>query len=73
MVKTNVTFEQCKTVWDKYTAYKEQAEQHEFLDLMVTEMRFAPLYADLAKNWDPEHGMIFLNAMQKVLDHFGIR
>ena len=72
MENNAVTFEQCKKAWDKFSAYKDRAEQHEFVDLLMIDLKFVPLYNDLVKNWDPDHGRIFLNGMDKVFAHFGI-
>ena len=73
MAAIDVTFEQCKELWDKYEAYKERAEQHEFFKLFLIDRRFIPLYKDLEQNWTPEHGLLFVSALQKVLlDLFGI-
>lgn len=72
METTTVTFEQCKVLWDKYNAGKDRVEQHDFLSLLLIDQRFTPLFADLEKNWDPEHGRVFVNALRQIMDHFGM-
>ena len=67
-----VTIEDCEKAWDKFSQYKETAEQHEFPMLFMLDMQLIPRYNDLHHNWDPAHGQIFMNAMNQVFDKLGI-
>ena len=60
-------------LWEKFNEYKETAEQHEFVRLIMLDMKLVPAYNDLKNNYDETHAKIFINVMKKVLDSFGIK
>ena len=60
-------------LWKKYNEYKETAEQHEFVRLLMFDMKLVPAYNDLHENYTKEHAEIFIKIMNKVLKSFGIK
>lgn len=69
-----MTIEYIDSLWNKFSEYKERAEQHEFVAIAMLDMKLVPLYNDLHNNWDEHHAEIFARYMkEKVFSHFGIK
>lgn len=64
--------EKVEALWNKFEQYKETAEQHEFLFLLMLDTRLALAYNDLKNNWNEEHADIFIRSMENVIKTFGI-
>lgn len=58
-----VTLEYCNQLMEKYEAYKETAEQHEFPKLLMIDRLVVPAHKDLNANWDKGHGEIFVRGI----------
>lgn len=64
---------QVEEVWKKYNDFKETAEQHDFVKLIMFDSKLIPAYNDLQKNWNEDHAQKFINGMKNVVfKHFGI-
>lgn len=62
-----------KQNWEKYTKYKDTAEQHMFPVLLCFDMKLEPLYADLQVNPSTHHAAVFNAYMRmKVFPVLGI-
>ena len=59
--------EKVEEVWKKYNDFKENAEQHMFVQLVMCDRMLIPAYNDLQKNWSDEHAEKFINGMTKVV------
>jgi hypothetical protein len=64
--------EKVEALWSKFEQYKETAEQHEFLFLLMLDKRLTLAYNDLKNNWNEEHADIFIRTMENVIKTFGI-
>ena len=65
--------EEVEALWKKYNDYKETAEQHMFVQLMMFDRVLVPAYNDLVKNWNDEHADIFIRGIKnKVFPALGI-
>ena len=71
MEQKEITWEVCEKAWQAFDKYKETAEQHEFVTIMLWDAKIVPLYEDLKKNWDSKHGQIFMKGMRLVGEQFG--
>lgn len=64
---------QVEEVWKKYNDFKETAEQHDFVKLIMFDSKLIPAYNDLQKNWNEGHAQKFINGMKNVVfKQFGI-
>lgn len=64
---------QVEEVWKKYNDFKETAEQHDFVKLVMFDSKLIPAYNDLQKNWNEDHAQKFINGMKNaVFKQFGI-
>ena len=54
-------------VWKKYNDFKENAEQHMFVQILMYDKMLIPAYNDLKKNWSDDHAEKFINGMTKVV------
>ena len=64
---------QVEEVWKKYNDFKETAEQHDFVKLVMFDSKLIPAYNDLQKNWNDDHAQKFINGMNNVVfKQFGI-
>lgn len=63
---------QIKQMWDRFSQYKETAEQHEFVQLAYFDLRLTPQYEDLQKNWTDEHAMLFIKNLTFAFKMLGI-
>lgn len=64
--------EKVEALWNKFEQYKETAEQHEFLFLLMLDKRLTLAYNDLKNNWNEDHADIFIRSMENVIKTFGI-
>ena len=64
--------EKVEYLMEKYNKYKENAEQHEFVNLFMLDMKIEPAYHDLKRNYTEEHAEIFIKVMTKVLEKLGV-
>lgn len=64
--------EKVEELWTKYNEYKETAEQHMFVQLLMFDRMLIPVYNDLQENWNDEHAKIFINGMGIVFKKLGI-
>lgn len=64
--------ERVEYLWGKYRAYSRQAEQHEFVHLLMLDLTLNPAYNDLHSNYDEEHAKIFIRGIEKVLTRLGV-
>lgn len=60
------------SLWDKYLNYKVTAEQHEFVQLFILDMKLVPMYNDLKAHYNEDHAKIFIKVMKQVLKSLGI-
>lgn len=58
--------------WNAYEAFKETAEQHDFVRLLMLDSQLIPAYNDLKAHYTEEHAAIFIRGMKKVLASLGI-
>lgn len=66
--------EQVNEIWEKYNSFKETAEQHDFVKLLMFDSKLIPAYNDLQNNWDDDHAKKFINGMKNVVfKQFGIK
>jgi hypothetical protein len=65
--------EEVNLYWQLYNAYKATAEQHEFMQLFMYDLKLIPAYQDLQKNYTEEHAEIFKRGMKIVFDKLGIK
>ena len=65
--------EEAKRLWDLLDKYKETAEQHEFVYLLMLDSQLVPAWNDLQKNPDEGHAEIFVRVMKRVLDSLGVK
>ena len=64
---------QVEEVCKKYNDFKETAEQHDFVKLIMFDSKLIPAYNDLQKNWNDDHAQKFINGMKNVVfKQFGI-
>lgn len=64
---------QVEEVWKKYNDFKETAEQHDFVKLVMFDSKLIPAYNDLQKNWNGDHAQKFINGMKNIVfKQFGI-
>ena len=64
---------QVEEVWKKYNDFKETAEQHDFVKLIMFDSKLIPAYNDLQKNWNEDNAQKFINGMKNVVfKQFGI-
>lgn len=61
------------SLWNKYINYKETAEQHEFFQLFILDMKLVPMYNDLKIHYNENHAKIFIKVMNRVLKSLGIK
>lgn len=66
-----ITIDIIEEVWRNFDEFKERAEQHNFPKLLQLDISLSWYYKDLHKNWDEEHGLIFMRAMQKIAKYYG--
>ena len=66
-----ITIEDVNKAWSNYEAYKETAEQHEFLLIFMTDLKLVPLYKDLKENWNDHNAEIFMKCLGEVGKQFG--
>lgn len=66
-----ITIDIVDKAWSNFEKYKETAEQHEFIKLIIADAKTKPLYDDLHANWNVHHAFVFLEWMQKLAVHFG--
>ena len=52
--------------WNAYEAYKETAEQHEFISLFTYDTILIPAYNDLKEHYTEEHAKMFIRGMKTV-------
>lgn len=71
MSVAKITIETVEEAWNKYSEYKDRAEQHEFPLLIMIDLELKPLYDHLKVEWNPRLGRSFLKAMAKVGEHYG--
>ena len=64
---TNNMKEKVEEVWKKYNDFKENAEQHMFVQLVMYDRMLIPAYNDLQNNWSDDHAEKFINGMTKVV------
>lgn len=64
--------EEVNKYWDAYNSFKETAEQHDFIRLLMLDSQLIPAYNDLKENYCEEHAEIFIRGMKKVLASLGI-
>lgn len=68
-----ITPEYINQLWQKFDAFKANAEQHDFVKLLIYDTALIPKYNDLQKNWDEDHAKIFARVMlNQVFPAFGI-
>jgi len=65
--------EQIEEMWKKYNSFKETAEQHDFVKLIMFDAKLIPAYNDLKKNWNEDHAKKFINGMNIVFNKLGIK
>lgn len=69
-----MTIQKIDELWKLWTDYKDRAGQHEFVRILMIDMKITRLYKDLHENWDPGHAEIFASMMRKqVFPYFGIK
>ena len=69
-----MTIQKIEELWKLWTDYKDRAEQHEFVSILILDRKLIPLYEDLHKNWDQGHAGIFASMMREhVFPYFGIK
>lgn len=54
-------------IWKKYNDFKETAEQHDFVKLVMFDSKLIPAYNDLQKNWNEDHAQKFINGMKNIV------
>lgn len=64
--------EKCIKYWNLYSKYKETAEQHEFLTLLMLDKYLNPRYKSLINNFNDEKGEKFIKGMEEIFKNFGI-
>lgn len=67
------TKEQVIEAWNNFIKFTETAEQHDFVQLAMFQMKAEPLYIDLCENWDEHHADIFMRTMKLAGTHFGFK
>lgn len=55
-------------LWSAYEAHKERAEQHEFVRLLMLDMRLIPLHDDLVSHYTEKHAALFKRILIQVLE-----
>ena len=65
--------EEVEELWRRYNQFKETAEQHDFVKLIMFDAKLIPAYNDLQKNWSDDHAQKFINGMHIVFDKLGIK
>ena len=50
-------------VWKKYNDFKEHAEQHTFVQILMYDKMLIPAYNDLMSNWSDDHSEKFINGV----------
>ena len=69
-----MTIQNIDELWKLWTDYKDKAEQHEFVNILMVDRKITALYQDLHENWDPGHAEIFASMMrEQVFPYFGIK
>ena len=64
--------EKCIEYWNKFTNYKETAEQYEFPTILMLDSYLTPRYNKLMKNFNDESANKFMEGMKIIFDNFGI-
>ena len=65
--------EEARRLWQLFDKYKETAEQHEFVRLLMLDTKLVPAWNDLQKNPHEGHAEIFVRVMKQVLDSLGVK
>lgn len=65
--------EQIENLWKKWTDFKETAEQHMFVSILMVDTKLTGAYNDLMNNWDENHADIFIKAMNNILNKYGVK
>lgn len=65
--------EEARRLWQLFDKYKETAEQHEFIRLLMLDSKLVPAWNDLQANFDEHHAEIFVRIMKRVLDSLGVK
>lgn len=61
-------------MWAIYNEYKEVAEQHDFMRIMMMDAQVYPYYRNLCDNYSEKNETIFCDIMRnKVFPIFGIK
>lgn len=68
-----ITIELIDEAWAEFDKYKERAEQHEFITLIMIDAQFKPLYDDLHENWHVGHAFTFMKAMKRLSEKIGFK
>ena len=64
--------EQIQKMWERFSQYKETAEQHEFVQLAWFDVRLTAQYEDLQKNWTDDHARLFIKNLTFAFKTLGI-
>lgn len=69
-----MTIQEIEKLWALWDAFKETAEQHDFVHILIVDIKMERLYRDLHENWSEDHAKIFAEAMRlQVFPYFGIK
>jgi hypothetical protein len=64
--------DKCIDYWNKFSKYKETAEQHEFTIILQLDLYLTPRYNKLLNNFEEERAKKFIKSMELIFDNFGI-
>ena len=66
------TMDEVNRLWAAFERYKETAQQHEFVRLLILDRQLIPRYEDLKAHYNEEHAQIFKRVMRNVLKSLGV-
>jgi hypothetical protein len=59
--------EQVEESMNKWNHFKESAEQHSFIGIMMWDKKLEAAYSDLNTNWDEHHADLFIKMIDKLM------
>lgn len=64
--------QEIEKMWQRYSQYKETAEQHEFVDLLIFDNYLIAQYEDIQRNYAEDRAKILIKNLKFVFNKLGI-
>ena len=66
-----MTIEKIDEIWNGFKQRADRAEQYQFPQILMWQLKLEPLYDDLHKNWDSNHAEIFVKMVKFMYRNLG--